>query len=116
MKTPSVKTLSRIFDNPTEAKRIFKMTRGELIDGPSATRFAECYHAPKTYDLRMHALNECGEFHGYESIESTAGEYAEYLNAGDTYAETIIYWRGTYRAQSIGDFVETMENRGVYFK
>lgn len=24
-------------------------------------------------------------------------------------------WPGTYRVQSIGDFVETMENRGVRF-
>lgn len=115
MKTPSVKTLSRIFDKPGDAKRIFKMSRGELIAGPGAERFAECHNPPKTYDIRMYALNACGSFHGHESIESTAGEYAEYLNAGDTYAETVIYWRGAYRVQSIGDFVEIMEKRGVHF-
>lgn len=116
MKTPSIKTLSRIFDDPKRAKDIVLMSRRELIDGPAAARFAECFNPPKTYDLRMHALNACGNFHGHESIETTAGEYAEYLNAGDAYAETIIYWRGNYRVSSVGDFVETMGCQGVYFR
>lgn len=116
MKTPSVKTLSRIFDNPKRAKDIFLMSRAQLREGPAAARFAECRNPPKTYDLRLFALNACGDFHGCESLETDRGEYAEYLNSGDTYAETVIYWRGNYRVQSVGDFVETMERQGVHFK
>lgn len=116
MKTPSVKTLSRIFDDAKRAKEIFTMSRRQLIDGPGADRFAECYNPPKTYDLRLHALNTAGGFHGHESMETRSGEYAEYLNSGDTYAETVIYWRGNYRVQCLGDFVETMERQGVNFK
>ena len=97
MKTPSIKTLKLIFgDNAKKAKEIFK--------------------TPKTYDLRMYALNMLAEGFGVESIESTQGEYASYLNMGDTYNITIVYWRGNYRVQSIGDFVEVMERQSIYFK
>jgi len=116
MKTPSVKTLAQCFDNPKQAKSIFKMSRAELIAGPGADRFEECHNQPKTWDIRLHALNTAGGFHGVESIETTAGEYANYLNSGDTYTPTVIYWRGNYRVQSVGDFVETMGRQGVNFK
>lgn len=117
MKTPSLKTLSAVFDNPNEAKRILRMTRAELLQLPAGTaRAAECWHAPKTYDVRMTCLNatDTGLF-GLESIESSAGEYAVYLNTGDCYNPTLIYWRGRYRVQSLGDFVETMERQSVRF-
>ena len=32
-----------------------------------------------------------------------------------TLSRTIIYWRGRYRVQSLGDFVETMGRQGVRF-
>lgn len=35
--------------------------------------------------------------------------------AGETYAPTVIYWRGQYRVQSVGDFIETMQRQGVRF-
>lgn len=118
MKSPSVKTLSKVFDNPKRAKQILCMSRSELLqtEGGKA-RDAECWHAPKTYDLRMHALNAIDAgLHGVESAESVNGEYAEYLNTGDTYAPTLIYWRGNYRVQSLGDFIETMQRNNVGFK
>ena len=116
MKTPSIKTLKLVFgDNAKQAKDIFKMSRSQLIEGPARNRFNECYNPPETYDLRMYALNMLAECYGVESIESTQGEYASYLNTGDTYNNTIIYWRGNYRVQPIGDFVEVMERQRVYF-
>ena len=30
-------------------------------------------------------------------------------------ARAVIYWRGAYRVQSLGDFVETMERQWVHF-
>ena len=117
MRTPSIKTLSRVFDNPKEAKRIFLMDRDQLIETDAgAQRYHECYTPPKTHDIRLHCLNKLGEFFGVEAIETTKGEFASYLNAGDTYAETIIYWRGQYRIQSIGEFIESLERRHIYFK
>ena len=56
MRTPSIKTLSTVFDNPAEAKRILRMSRAQLLEtSAGAARNAECYNPPKTYDLRMHA-------------------------------------------------------------
>lgn len=114
---PSIKTLSAVFTDARQARAILEMTRAQLLQLPAGSaRFAQCYNAPKTYDVRMHCLNaiESG-LYGLESMESTGGEYAEYLNAGDTYAPTLIYWRGAYRVQSVGDFVETMERQSVRF-
>lgn len=115
---PSIKTLALAFpDNAREARAVLKMSRDELENHPvGAARVRECYHAPMTWDLRMNILNSIGGFYGVESIEGTRGEWAEYLNAGDTYAATIIYWRGRYRVQSLGDFIETQERKGKRFK
>lgn len=114
---PSVKTLSQCFDDPKHARRILEMNRRELEQLPEVCEFINsCFHKPLTFTLRLHALNTAGGFHGAETLESTAGEYAEYLNAGDSYAPTVIYWRGRYRIQSVGDFVETMERNSVRFR
>lgn len=108
MNLPSIKTLSRVFENPREARRILEMSRAQLCELPAgAARVAECYHPPKTYDIRMHCLDALEpNLYGLESVESVSGEYAEYLNAGDTYAVTLIYWRGRYRVQCLGGFLE----------
>lgn len=108
MRTPSVKTLSAVFSDPVEAKRILTMSHAELSAHPvGAERIHECYHHPKWYDVRLTVLNSIDPgLYGVESCETTGGEYADYLNTGDTYAPTLIYWRGNYRVQSIGDFIE----------
>lgn len=117
MRLPSVKTLSAVFADARRARQILEMTRAQLLELPAGSaRFAACLHAPRTYDIRMHCLDalESG-LHGVEAVKSTGGEYADYLNAGDSYAATLIYWRGAYRVQSLGDFIETMARRGVAF-
>lgn len=115
---PSIKTLSAVFSDPKKARAIFEMSRSQLLETEAGNaRDKECYHAPKTYDLRLHVLNACDNgLFGVEAVQSVSGEYADYLNAGDTYTPTVIYWRGRYRVQSIGDFVETMQRQGVQFK
>lgn len=117
MRAPSIRTLARVFEDPKQARRIFKMTATELSDLPAGTaRHLECLNPPKSWDVRMHCLNALDAgFHGLESVETSKGEYASYLNTGDCYAETVIYWRGRYRVQSVGDFVEAQERRGVTF-
>lgn len=119
MRTPSIKTLSMVFNNPREAKRILTLSRAELLRlDTGRTRNAECYNPPPTTaDLRMTCLNAIDAcLHGVESAETTEGEYATYLNTGDSYASTVIYWRGRYRVQSLGDFIETLERRAVRFR
>lgn len=118
MKTrlPSVATLAQVFADPKQARRILEMTRAELEQTEAgAARVRECLNPPATYDVRMHVLNACDAgLHGVESISLHGGcDFAEYLNTGDTYAPTLIRYNGRYRVQSVGDFVETLERRGV---
>jgi hypothetical protein len=117
MRLPSIKTLSAVFNDAKQARAILEMSRAQLLALPAGeARARGCYNPPKTYDLRMHCLTAIDEgLHGLESMESTGGEYAQFLNTGDTYAPTLIYWRGAYRVQSVGDFVETQERAGVHF-
>lgn len=122
MRTPSIKTLITIAPHEDRSiavrlKKVFRITRQQLLETEiGAARNAECYNAPKTWDIRMTVLNSIAETYGIESIETENGEYASYLNAGDTYIATIIFWRGQYRVQSLGDFIETMGRNGVRFK
>lgn len=107
---PSIATLRRVDESRAEEmRRVFCMTRAELAKTPAgARRIAECYNPPKTWDIRLTALNDAAGLHGVESVEHVSGDFASYLNTGETYAETVIYWRGRYRVQSLGDFVETV--------
>lgn len=117
MRTPSVKTLRIIFgDNAKEAKRMLTCNTADIHTQAAENLRRECYHKPTRLMIRMAALNELGELPGVEAAESANGEFAEYLNTGDTYAPTLIYWRGNYRVQSVGDFIETMERCGIRFK
>lgn len=115
---PSIKTLEQAFpDNAREARAVLKMGRAQLEKHPAgAARVRECYHTPQNWDVRLHVLNDVGNFHGLESIEDNKGERVYYLNAGDMYAKTIIYWRCRYRVQTLGDFIETQERQGKRFK
>lgn len=117
MRLPSIKTLAAVFSDPKTARKILEMPRSELLALPAGhERAAECFHPPKTYDLRMYCLNalDSGLF-GVGNIHSAGDEYADYLNVGDSYTPTLIHWRGEYRVQSVGDFVETMARQNVRF-
>lgn len=117
MPHPTVKTLSQIHDADHAAmRRILKMNRAELLaTDAGAARRRECSAPVPNWDLRMHALNAAARTHGVESITASNGWTADYLNTSETYAPTIIRWNRRYRVQSIGDFVETMERRGIRF-
>lgn len=114
---PSIKTLSRVFDDAKQARAILTMSHAALSEHPAGkARIRECSNFPGWLNVRLTALNSIDPgLYGIESVQSASGEHAEYLNTGDTYAPTLIYWRGFYRVQSLGDFVETMERQGVRF-
>lgn len=124
---PSVRTLEELFkDNANEARKIID-TRAFNSKGTLSLRLwkfqsvknrvNECHRMPSWLDLKLTALNELGEFAGTEAMEHVNGEeYAEYLNAGDSYVATLIFWRGRWRVQCLGDFVEVMERRSIRFK
>lgn len=109
--TPSVKTLIERLrldaETAREAKRILTATRAELEAMPAgAARVAECYNPPHTYDLRLHCLDARIGTYGVECFHTKHGEPVFYLNAGDTYAPTIVRFRGRYRVACWGDIAE----------
>jgi hypothetical protein len=115
MNKPSLKTLETAF--PTKGAILRKLLTSEkaVREHPAAiARNAECYHAPTLADLRMHALNTETECFGVEYVQGNGTRRSpsfEYLNAGDTYATTIVrFSNGRYRVTTWGDIVE----RGNY--
>lgn len=110
MRYPSIKTLSAVFSDPKRAREILTMPSGALRALPVCARYlSACHGNPRNFVLRMLALDDIEESaYGVEAAETAAGmEWLEYLNVGDSYAPTVIYWRGNYRVQSVGDFLET---------
>jgi hypothetical protein len=114
MNLPSIKTLSRVFgDQAKAARKILEMTRAELSETPAgAARLSECYNPPTTTDLRMHVLQALDNgLHGLEGIQNNEGYWLEYLNAGDTYAPTIMHWNGRYIVADLGTIIENPRNK-----
>ena len=116
---PSIKTLRAVFqDRAHEARRILEMRRDQLEAHPvGAARVAECHHAPQTRDLRMTVLDSLDSgLHGVEAFDLGRRDGTQatlyYLNAGDTYTTTIVYWGGAYRVESWGDRLEILERQG----
>ena len=109
MRLPSVKTLRVVFgDNAKQARHILEMSRAELSAHPvGAARVAECYNPPKTYDVRLTVLASLdpGLFE-WESFITDANEPVCYVNAGDTYTPTVIYFRGRYQVACWSDIAE----------
>lgn len=105
---PSIRTLRAVFgDRARDARAVLEMTRAQLEALPAgAARVRECYFPPATSDLRLECLDALAGTHGVEGFRTRRGETVEYLNAGDTYAATLVRWRGRYRVTSWGDIAE----------
>lgn len=122
MRTPSINALSTIFDDKAkQAKHILTCSRDELLEMETSAYLLQrtSYGKHSTEYLRLVELNDLGDFHGVECVECENGQYegtyAQYLNAGDIYNGTLILWQGNWRVTTLGDFIETMERRGVRF-
>lgn len=113
MSLPSVKKLAEIFgDKAKEARRILESDYAELLELPENENLVrQCLNAPSRMQLRLNALNTLGQFHGVEYADNDDGELLRYLNVGDTYAGTLVYWRGGFRVSSLGDIVENRRNK-----
>jgi hypothetical protein len=104
---PSVRTLRAVFgDNAKDARKVLEMSFAELCETiHGAARIAECYHTPSVSDVRMHVLDALAGTHGVETFDTRKG-YCTYLNAGDTYAPTLVRFQGSYRVTTWGDIAE----------
>jgi hypothetical protein len=128
-RAPSIKTLCTLKDVTSETARkirtVIKLeSRAELED--YAERFMprtrdwlmRCYHRPSAGNLRAAMLDELLMTHGVEYLfkgsEGLAGHCSmpsdellcEYLNAGDTYAPTLLQTGGRWVVGCWGDIAE----------
>jgi hypothetical protein len=79
-------------------------------------RINACYHRPSLHEIKMNLLDELLGSYGVEFINLEPGNYSwpkgiEYLNMGDTYTPTIIYYNNRYSIGCWGDYLEHWENR-----
>ena len=111
MRLPSVKPLSAVFgDRAKEARELLEGVRNTRQYESVKTWEAQCLNPPSYHERLMCALDEIAETHGVEALWG-AGQYwpeYEYLNAGDTYAPTLIYKleSGRFFVGCWGDLVE----------
>jgi hypothetical protein len=132
MRLPSIKTLKSITSHPRELRKLLEVnTLGELwkyldADRPFGPRskfsggfestrrwVRQCYNTPNLHDTRMDMMDTLCRTCGVEYIPRGRGAKSpaiEYLNAGDTYTDTLLYIEGRYRVGCWGDIVE----RGDY--
>jgi hypothetical protein len=110
---PTIEELSAIFDNPQEVLDILNMDIEKVIEKyPAAKRrMDECYNRPADYDIRFHVINDLGKFYGLEAFaicqnSMRSDDYVHYLNAGDTYATTLLHHKGAYFVSTWGDAYE----------
>lgn len=113
---PSIKTLTAVFDDQAgDARKILEMTHYELtLTDAGAARIKECYNPPEWYDVRLCVLDSLGKSFGVEGIQFNDGSWITYLNTGDTYSATLIYYKGKYIVTSWGDLVEYLERKHIY--
>jgi hypothetical protein len=75
----------------------------------------QCFNPPSQHYLAMTALDALLGTHGVEyigEVDMRDGPPVEYLNTGDTYAPTLIWYRDRVRpwdVQSWGDVAERLE-------
>lgn len=106
------------------AETVRGLIRGEIrtLDAERFPRsnayFNSCYNRPSRLDRIMECLNEVLGTYGVESIGEVQmyGPPAEYLNAGDTYAETVVFdhLAGNFKLTSWGDWLEKNEGKTAF--
>ena len=96
---------------PDQADAVLGFIRGQL--DPSelrevATWIAQCYNRPSRHELIAAALNVTLSGYGVEAAfrDGEVQPYLEWINMGDTYAPTLIHYRGTWRVGCWGDYAE----------
>lgn len=81
------------------------MTLGESY--PRTTEwYRRCYSEPSEHEIRAHILNEVLENYGVEAVFRDGNIVAEYCNNGDTYENTLVFYRGRWQVMCWGDIAE----------
>jgi len=114
-RAPSVKTLEKsgisLDCAPELVRAIWKSeSRAELYDvyPPAAEIEREYYWVPFFRDLKRQCIDRAAGFYGVEYLgwHKRAREAVYYLNAGDSYAATLIFTGRTMVVSCWADYVE----------
>ena len=124
MRLPSTKTIRdrierpyRLQEGTAEAIRsILECRTVEAVcalNGAASRMFWACYFRPSLQSGKLEAIHDLMDACGVEYIPAGRNRRSpsiEYVNAGDTYLDTILWTRGRYVVGCWGDIVE----RGNY--
>ena len=103
------KTLLETY-SPDQVKLVKRIVNGEVDNDelfPKTSRWVKsCYNEPTFHEKAFSAIDEVLENHGVEAVRLQNGDWLEYSNTGDTYALTVVFFRGTFRATDYGAIVE----------
>lgn len=105
-------------ENVLTARKLIKDIADPLLVSQAARDLHwRCHNPPSHHYLLMTALNDLLGTHGVEYIGSahtTNGPPVEYLNTGDTYAATVVYYRdsGKFKVQGYDEAVAWCEKHG----
>lgn len=108
---PSVKTLSEVFgDNAKKARQVLEADKTKLreliVEFNLESWRRQFYNPPRIADVKLAILDKLANTCGTESFQVKNTDWCDYLNAGDTYAPTLVYFRGRYRVSSWGEIAE----------
>ena len=98
MRKPSIKALNAAF--PGKGKQVRKLLDSDkaVLSNPAVERHLDrCYHQPSNACLRLIAINDVLDMHGVEYVSHGRNARSPafwYLNAGDSYATTIVRING----------------------
>lgn len=119
MKSYTIKRIATLLGiSEEQAKKARAIVRGEYTVAQLLDEFPEmekwyrqCGNAPRVHEVRLSALNETIGGFGVEGLPLCEGvmrhdEYADYINMGDTYTNTIIRHAGRYYIGTWGDLAE----------
>jgi hypothetical protein len=117
---PSIKTLREVFDDRAKEARLLLEGQLDPDSYPSVDRWnRECYHKPSYHERLLCALDELAGTFGVEAVfsDQSVQPVLEYLNAGASYAATLVYRRdlGSFKVSTWADEAGFLERKGYRF-
>lgn len=113
---PSIKTIMRIKGTSKESARLARYilkadTREQLESIYTYELYYQkygkhMYNPHSLTELKLYMLDIVLDSYGVEAIQNKNNQWLEYLNFGDTYNATIIYYHDRFFVSSWGDVVE----------
>ena len=105
----SVAQIMTIGCTEDEAKKVHDILTGGISPAAfpkTSAWIGQCFHRPKLTELKFSAANEVLNLFGEESFEGPNGVTVRYLNAGESYATTLMLVDGEWDVGCWTDIAE----------